>query len=327
MFDSFSEDDAREEFFAAIPGFLESKVHKEHLSNDFRNNFSQDLGGFLDHTFSSSLVAESVRSDRLIICLDASRAALGSEGVSHILQDILSGRWPEMLQSIEMGHSLRRWRNSNDECFTPNVRRIVAQIVVGVRERDKRWLSLVKAEYSIAGHVLRQYIDHGDSVLLFILIQMTRQAFHTRSWTPWILSSLSEFNIRDTSPELQHTFCALWNYIVLEAWNEEGFINIPVQVLREVRHVYIALHEGTDAAQTASSTSTYHFHPNLDQPRSYRPCAIASHRRNLSINTSVTGSINVPSVTQLNQSPVASPIHSSRSHDSGISSQGEEEIL
>ena len=308
-FDALSEDGAREDFFAAIPGFFDSKVHKEHLSNDFRNNFSQGLGELLDRTFSSSLVTESVRSDRLVICLNASHAALGSESVSHILQDILSGRWPEMLQSIEMGHSLRRWRSGN--WFNPNVRRIVAQIVVGVRERDNRWFSLVKAEYGIAGHVLRKYIDHGDSDLLFILIQMTRQTFHTGFWTPWILSSLSEFNIRDTSPELQHTFCALWNDIVLEAWNEEEPINIPVQVLREVRHVYIALHEGTNAAMTASSASTYYFHPDLDQPRSYRPCTVASHRRSLSINSPVTGSINVPSVIQLNQSPVVSPIHSS----------------
>ena len=225
ILDALGEDAAWEKFFEAIPGFFESdlvEVDKENLPEEFRIKFTEALSGFLDCTFSLSSVTESLRGDRLVICLHAAHAALGPDGVSQILQDILSGRWPELLQSVVMGHSLRRWRNSNDEQFNTNVRRIVTHIVVGVRERDNRWFSLVKAEYGIAEHVIRKYIGRGgDSVLLFILIHMTRQAFHTGTWTPWILSSLSDFNIRDTSPELQHVFCELWNDIVLEARNED----------------------------------------------------------------------------------------------------------
>ena len=335
-FDSLGEDGAWERFFEAIPGFFGSElvtVMAVTLPSEFRNKYCQALNGFLDCTFSFSSIAESVRSDRLAICLNAAHAVLGSDDVSQILQDIRSGRWPELLQSVEIGHSLRRWRNSNDKQFTENVRRIMAQIVVGVRERDSRWLSLVKAEYGIAEPALRKYSGHGDSVLLSILIHMTRQAFHTRSLTPWLLSSLSEFNIHDTSPELQHAFCALWNDIVLDALNQgpieempseevpseevpneerpniERPLTIPVQILRDVRRVYIALHQGTDATLTASSASPYHFDPVLDHPRSYRVCSVTHHRQSLSLRTPVSGSF-IPT-TQLDRSPPASPLHSS----------------
>ena len=316
ILDSLGEDVAWEKFFEAVPGFFNSElvnVPKENLPNEFRIKFNQALSGFLDCTFSLNSVTQSLRSDRLVICLNAAHAALGSEGASQILQDILNGRWPELLQSVEIGHSLRRWRNSDDEQFTTNVRRIVAQIVVGVRERDGRWFSLVKAEYGIREHVLREYTGHGDSVLLSILIHMIRQAIRTGSWSQWVLSSLSEFNVLDTSPELRHVFCALWNDIILKARNEEGPINIPVRILRDIRQVYIALHPGTDAALTAPSASPYYFHPDLDQPRSYRLCTVASHRRSLSIHTPRAGSSNLPSVTPLNQSPAASPLHFSAS--------------
>ena len=332
IFDSLGEDGSWERFFEAIPGFFESELVTVILPNEFRHRFSQALSGFLDCTFSLSSVTESVRSDRLIICLNAAHAALGSGGVSQILQDILNGRWTELLQSVEIGHALQRWRSTNEERFIPNVRRIVAQIVVGVRERDSRWFSLVKTEFGIAKHVLRDYIGHGDSVLLSILIHMTREAFQTGIWTPWILPSLSEFNALDTSPELRHAFCALWNDIVLEAsqvQNEEWFINIPVQILREVRHVYNALHQGADAALATSSVSPYHFHPDLDHPRSYRLCTVAGHRRSPSIHTRRTGSFNLPSVTQLDQTPAASPLNTSptdsdHTHDGSTASrQGE----
>ena len=323
MFDSLGEDSAQEEFFEAIPGFFDSElVHvlKEDLSDEFRIKFSRALNAFLDRTFSFSSIAESVRSSRLIICLNAAHAALGSEDVSQILWYILSKRWPELLQSVETGHALRRWSNSIDERFTPDARRIVAQIVVGVQERDDRWMSLVKAEYDIPEHVLRDYIGHGDSVLLSILLHMTREAFRTSSWTPWILSSLSEFKICDTFPELQHASCALWNDIVRDARNEEGPVNNSVRILRDIRLAYIALHQGTDAALTAFSASTYHFHPVLRQPNSYRLCSIANHRQRLTIYTPIIRSLDIPSLTQLDLSsaPRHSPIESDHTTDDSI---------
>ena len=333
IFDALGEDRAQDEFLGAIPGFFDSElvhVSKEDLSDEFRNKFRRALNEFLDRTFSLNSIAESARGGRLVICLNAADAALSSEDVFQILSNILSRRWPELLQSAETGNALRRWSEGIDDRFTPHVRRIVAQIVVGVRERDERWISLVKTEYGVPEHVLRDYIGHGDSVLLSILLHMTREAFRTGSWQPWTLSSLSVFNIRDTFPELQRAFCALWNDIVRDAWSEVGPTSNPVRILRDLRHAYIALHQGTPAALTAFSASTPHFDPVLRQPQSYLFCTVASHRPRLTIYTPMTGSFDA---TQLNQPSVASPIgpiHSSptesdHTHDSSIAPREGEE--
>ena len=287
-FDALDEAGAQEEFFGAIPGFFESKevnLLEEHLTDEFREKLRLALYRFLDRTLSLSSVSESVRGRRLVICLDAARAALGSDGVSQILWDILSGRWPELTQSVEMVQSLRHWNNKNDKQFTRYVQRIVAQVVVDVRERDERWISLVKAEFAVPDRELRSYISHGDdSVLLSVLIHVTRQALSAGSWTPWVLSSLSGFKIHDTLPGLQHSFCALWNDVLFEA-RDQGEDNTYVKILREIRRPYIDLHLGTDVAPKFPA-ATHYFHPVLVNPWSYRYCNIASHRQELSVYAS-----------------------------------------
>ncbi|KAH9985775.1 hypothetical protein BJV77DRAFT_965443 [Russula vinacea] len=100
--DALRDDGPWEKLFEAVPRFFGSEqwIHGPH--------------------FSSSSVTDSLRGGRLVICLGASHAASGFDGVSQILWYILSGRWPELLQSVEVGHSLHRWGNSNDERFTPD---------------------------------------------------------------------------------------------------------------------------------------------------------------------------------------------------------------
>jgi len=272
------EDSARAKFFETIPGFFNSEHGvnlQSHILEEFRIKFRRVLNGFLHRTFSSSLIPESARSTQLLItCLNAAHKALGTDGVSQILYHILNGGWGELLQNVEMAHSLRRWsENTNDE-ITHYVRRIVTQVVGGVRERDDRWISLAKTEFGVPDSVLRDNIRHGDSAPLSLLIHMTREAFRSGSWTPFILSTLTQFDVCNTVPELQHEFCALWNEIVREAWRG-GANCTAVNILREIRHAYIGLHQGTDA-----SAHTYFYHPDLVQPRSYRMCNIHSHRPN-----------------------------------------------
>jgi hypothetical protein len=266
----------------------------------------EEVFATIGHTLALGSVIESVRNQRLVICLNAARTALGSEGVSRILWDILIGRWPGLIQSVEMVQLLRQWNNKNDRRFTQYVQRIVAQVVVDVRERDDRWISLVKGEFAVRDSVLRGYIAHGDSALLYLLVHVTRHAFHTGSWTPWVLSSLSSFNIHDTLPGLQHAFCALWNDILFRA-RDQGSDNIYLNILREIRRPYIDLHRGTDAAPKFTA-ATYYFDPVLVQPSSYRYCNIASHRQDLTsliVHTPVPSSAIVPSPTQLSESPDA----------------------
>ena len=280
--DAVGEDDSPEEFFKALPGFFNSEQVddlEEHLLDEFRTKFRPKLNSFLDRIFLSTSVSEHVRSDQFITCLNATHAVLGPDGVSQILYNILSGRWGEVLRSVEMGHSLRGWGNNNDEQFTPFVRRIITQIIIGIRERDDRWISLVVDEFGVPKRMLRDNIRHGDSALLSLLIHVIREAIRTSSWTPFTLTSLSQFDICNTLPELQNEFCALWNGVVRVALSSaSGTDSTAINLLREIRHAYIGLHKDTGAAPTAFSDRTYYYNPILTNPLSYRICNLSGHR-------------------------------------------------
>jgi hypothetical protein len=138
---SLSEDDAMEEFFGAIPDFFSSKwvdLLPTDLPAELQTVFKEALYEFLDNTSRSTTVAESVKISRLIICLDASRAALGPNGPSWILCNILNANWPELLRSVEMGHLLTSWVHSNDEENVLYIRSIVSHIVASAEKRDDR---------------------------------------------------------------------------------------------------------------------------------------------------------------------------------------------
>ena len=271
---ALDEDPALETFFDAIPGFCNSKLCILPFSSRVRMKLRQALDGFLNRSFSSNLVSESVRVTRLIVCLNAAQVALGPFVVSEILDNTFNGKWDKALQSVEMGHALRLWDHRRDHDLT--VQRIIASITTRVRERDDRWTMLVKEEFAVPDHVLQDSLAHGDSVLLSTLIHISREGYRASSWTSGILSSLSKFDINNTLPRLQHDFCSLWNEIVQEASNQESS-STPIRILRDIRHLYIALHQDSDAAPNAFSASTNSLNSILEQPSSYPRCEIAGH--------------------------------------------------
>jgi hypothetical protein len=82
-----------------------------------------------------------------------------------------------------------------------------------------------------------------------------------------ILPLLSKFNIcKALLPVLQNEVCALWNQIVLEARHEW---HPHVDVLRSIRHLYVALHQGTEAAPTLFSAYTQYHASMLSLPSRY----------------------------------------------------------
>ena len=300
---ALDEDPALETFFDAIPGYCNSKLCSFPLSYSVRTMFRRVLDGFLNRTFSSDLVSESARVSRLITCLNAAHAALGPSAVSEILHNMFNWDWDQESQSVEIGHSLRLWDHRRDHDLT--VQRIIASIIARVRERDDRWTMLVKEEFGVPNDVLQDSLTHRDSVLLFVLIHISRQANRTNSWTSGILSSLSKFDVRNTLPGLQHDFCTLWNEIAREASNG-GPYSTPTRILREIRYLYIALHQGTDAAPTAFSVSTDDSDRVLSRPWSYPFCNIVSHQPPSTTHVPVAISGAVPPPTQPGDLPNAS---------------------
>jgi len=275
--DTLGDDDALERFFAAIPGFCNSNEVQLRLPSRLRMKIRHAMDGFLDRTLTSESVPDSIKIRRLSICLNAAHAALGSFVVSRILGNIFDGRWREVPRSLEMGHSLRPWCNSTDEWIALTARSIVASIIA-VQERDDHWIALVKDQFGIPERVLRDNLRHGDSVLLLILLHVTRNLFDSvvPPWDSNILRVLSQFEIHNTRPELQHDFCALWNEIVREARNQRPYSR-PVFILREIRHLYNALHDGTNSPSTGFSVPTARADDNVWQPSSYPLCHVASH--------------------------------------------------
>ena len=279
---ALDDDHALGAFFNAIPGFCTSNIVHVPLPSPVGMKLRQTLDGFLDRTFSSNSIPESVKSDRLFTCLDAAHAALEPSAVSHILDDIFNGRWGEALRTVEIGLSLRRWGDGKNDSIDLNIRRIVACIIARTRTRrqDDRWIKLVKDEFGVPDLVFRDYLAQGDTIPLAILIHSTRRALQTRRPQRDVLRSLSQINIRDTIPALQHEFCALWNEIVREARSGEGLgvdQNPIIHILPEIRHLFDALHQGTSAVHNTPFTIFVDIlDPTLGEPSSYPLCNAAN---------------------------------------------------
>jgi hypothetical protein len=276
--DMSTSDDDLEQFFEAIPGFCKSKiVDNPRCSLDVLGlpRLAEALIGFWNRTLSSNRVTESVKVRRLVVCVKVIEAADLSIAVPRFLHLLLGDR-DGVLRSVEIGRTFR-----NDSGATLS-RGIIAGIISNA-ERNDHWFTLAMDEWGISEGVLRNYLAHGDSVLLANLIHITRHFFHsllqhdldlTRK-SPSILSSLSEFDILNTLPELRRDFCHLWNEVVQQARSSKADDNPFIDILVEIRRLYVNLH-GTDIALGYFSTSTTQddlFH----QLSSYPLCMVPGH--------------------------------------------------
>ena len=294
---TLGDDDSLKNFFEAIPGFINSKLVK-HLKGRFpeelRMKYTDTLRGFVDRTLSSNSVSDSEKARRLDISMDA--VSCIHDPLS-FLRNILSGRWDEVPHTLEMGQSLARWCTSDNEA-TAAVRIVIARILASVQERNGIWITVASRYSGLPEKDLRENVALGDdSVLLAILIHVARQYLPSDYPTLLALEALSKLNIRHTLPGLQHDFCTLWNEIVQEAKKKGGF-STHVDILYKIRHSYIALHQGTDAAPTAFSASTRKDSIILYHPSSYPLCNLASHRPDSIAQFPVPNSLHIPLSTQ-----------------------------
>jgi len=286
--DALDDDNELEQFFEGIPGFFSSKLVEDphRVIDELRHwMFADALSRFLDRSLTSNLLSESVKTRRFVICLNAADATF-PDIVRGFLHDILSGRWHGTLQSVEMGQHLRTRAINRDRETGLYTQCVVAGIIASVRERDGGWYALATDQLRVSRGVVQEYVAHGDSVLLANLIHVARKILRTFEGDHYsayissrILPSVSHFDIRHTLPGLQRDFCALWNEIVREARNA-GSDSTPTYILRYIRHLYVALHQGTDASPTMFSASTADHDDILSHDSSYPFCNIASHYTN-----------------------------------------------
>ena len=247
---------------------------------------------------SSNSVIDRVKLHRFDISLTAINL-IRSFGAEDILQYILFHHWDQVPKTVEILHTLAPWCTNNDQDIAPFAQAIVAKVLATVRERDDRWFELAARVYDLPERDLRDIFTHDDdNGSLALLIHLTRRSFRSNLRYE-VLGAFTQIDIRNTLSGLQHDFCTLWNEILQQA-KKQGFGNIPVHILKEIRHHYIALHQGTDAATTAFSPSTESDFILL-KPSAYPLCDIASHRPDY---------FPLPVLAQPADSPDAPPGHS-----------------
>jgi hypothetical protein len=299
------DDDSLEKFFEAIPGFFNSKLVgnlEREFPEDIFWRFWSTLDKFMKRTLSSNSVTESVRSRRVIICRDIMNSIPCPFGYGTLSK--LVDQAPVSIGSLQV---MARWLKRKDE-VADHARVRVANNLTSLQERDGDWIAFASGVSGLAEHNLRDNITYvGDNLLLATLIDVSRRAFYSNRLKP--VKALSQFNVCHTLPGLQHDFCTLWNEIVQESRIRDHHA-IAFGVLRRIRHHYIALHQGTDAAPTAFSASTGDYDYVLYNLSSYPLCDIASHRPDSTAHVPVPNSRVVPLLTQHGNSPDGSPHHS-----------------
>ena len=273
---TLGDDDSLEEIFVAIPGFFNSSVVKN-LENDFPEivleTFWSVLDGFMGRTFSSNLVTDEVKSRRIKICRDIMcMIPCLNDNSLHRLRP----HFDQAPASIEGLQTMARWFSHKKDVVSEKARIKAAKYLPRIQERDDRWITLASDVYGLSKPDFERHVAlGGDNVLLATLIDVSRQAIYS-STLAGVVEALTQFDICDTLPGLQHDFCAMWNEFVRDA-SVQGFPSYHVVFLCWIRHLYIALHRGTDSSPTEFSDSTPDDDPILDKPSSYPLCTITSH--------------------------------------------------
>ena len=134
------------------------------------------------------------------------------------------------VHSMETVHFIRRWDNREGEDNTLD-QALFFIVVARVQRKDDSWFILASDVLGIPVIDLRSHAAHGDSLLLAILIYITRQQFNHFQKSSWpvnaisgVLEAASKFKVEHTSPVLQHEFCQLWNQVVLKAQRDNDWM-------------------------------------------------------------------------------------------------------
>ena len=282
-FESLDEDHELERFFSGLPGFRHSKVVEDplpHLYFEQLGRLSTALIEFFDRTFSSDLLPNVVKRRRAIICAKAIDLVYTPEALTILDKILLDFRQSSLINEIV--RIVRGWGEA-DKNYILFAEATVSRFLALMTQRDDPWFIFASNGLGVPEADLRDYARHGDSLSLAILTHITRQQFNhfyeqwpREAFSDTLQIAASRFKVKDTSPVLQHEFCALWNQIVLKAQKDNN-PQVTGLILGPIRNVYIDFRHGTDAAPKLSSTSTNDHNEILLDPNSYPLCNLLCH--------------------------------------------------
>ena len=282
-FDCLDEDHELEHFFSGLPGFRSSKVVNDplpSLTEEQKLKLSEGLRGLLDRTFSSDSLPAPVKDRRALICAKAFDPEHTPNSYTILIPILSKYRHPGPVATT-IAKALRGCHIYEEGVLSAQF--TISEIIATRQPRDDSWYKLASNALGFPETSLRDYAAQGDSLSLVILIHLIHLQF-THFWKSYwrvyafksILSAASNFDVRDTSPELQHKFCALWNQIIneVQGGNDRW---MAIYILRPIRNVYLALHQDTDSAPTQFSADTNEW-DSLFEPSSYPACKVPDHR-------------------------------------------------
>jgi Family of unknown function (DUF6535) len=312
---ALGDDDSLEKFFEAIPGFFNSKLVKHleiRIPETLFITFWRALDGFMGRTSSSNLVTESVKSRRVLICRDI--ISMIPHPSKFVFTFNLNSYLDKAPLSIEGLEAMARWSPHLSDNVSNAARFKVGVNLPKVQKRDGRWIALASNVYGVAAcDIKRNVAMGGDDTLPATLIdasrRLSRQAYQEGMFG--FVKALSQIDIRHTLLGLQHDFCTLWNDLVqeaIQARDQKDHDNQSLGILNVILHLYITLHQGTDAAPTAFTASNDIWDSIRWEPSSYPSCVIASHRpaSDPTTRSGIGDRYQVPATT----SP-AKPVHTS----------------
>jgi hypothetical protein len=222
---------------------------------------------------------------------------------------------------------MARWRIHKNDHIANSVKVRIAKKLASVEERDDDWVAFASNMCGLLEDDLRDNIAlGGNSVLLATLIDFSRRAIQTLDWDLLNhVKALTQFDIHHTLPGLQHDFCVLWNELVRGVRMQGSSVFFYFDIIRWVRHHYIALHQDTEGIMAG-------FPPSMSRTEVILPwlillCDIASHYPESTLHNPLSNSrvpLQVP--TQPSQSPDASHHHSA-SDGSTISQEVKEATI
>jgi hypothetical protein len=217
------EDSDLVQFFENILAFCQSKIVDEPLQKITKlgsERFQTAVQKLLEHAWSSNFLSVSEKLRRLVVCVNFADTIRLPKVTSSILEHVFTLGQHDAL-CVEMGHLLRLKDNTTGQKIGSCARSIVAGIISNVQADDSGWIALATDQL---GPSLPRYLGHGnDSVLLANLIHITRQLLESLNsrdgpgrdmayaMSLHVFPTLSNFDIRNTLPELQQDFLTLWN--------------------------------------------------------------------------------------------------------------------
>ena len=271
-FKSLNEDGELQEFFERVPRLCISKVIPNALQDFIKPHakmLSNELIELMNRTLSSNLVSETVKHNRIIMCIEVVDTS-NLIGDWRFLRRVLLGDWHRFLQSVEFGIFAQKLRTNPDRVTALSAQCSAAVVISNVRARDDNWYQLVFGQLDTPKPLLDHYLPRGHSVLLANLMSIVLQIVQAYSGsgeyqqsdllraTSRTLEFVCKFDVQRTIPELQHEFCDLWNLLTDKANDERPRVKrIAKTVLEHTRKLYDALHQGT--SKRSSNGINYHY--------------------------------------------------------------------